>query len=296
MKEVGSMAALAAHEEGLLARSGAIATIHAQAVADARAEVAALIDRYDVAGRADAARFESEAEQLQRRVLAAYTLRVDGRFSPEEFARWTTLVSALPPGPHRDLLTTAGAPGAASILNAAEPVPDQPPIANSLEEALAANADICACGYATTRIVPRRLCYVCAMSISAEWVAEERRLLDRLPALASAVDAVFEVVLDKIADLRNAPEEGLGSREMSVRKRHAREIARLNKIHRDDKLSLDLTRWTELAELAALDIRPVSRQDAKRWKRWGLGTARMSAISLAGSPEVSERMKERARS
>jgi hypothetical protein len=289
------MAALAAHEERLLSRSGAIAAIHAEAVVDARAEVSSLIDRYDTARDADPAGFAADAAKLQQRVLAGYAQRVDGRFSPEVVAEWRALVAALPPGPHRDLLATAGVPGAAGVLNAAEPVPDAAPAARSLDEALAEYADKCTCGFATTRVVPRRTCYTCAMSITAEWVAEERRLLDRLPALASPIDEVFDALLDTIADLRNHPEEGLGSREMIARKRHAREIARLNKEHSDQKRLLDLAQWTELAELAVHDFRPASLHDAKRWKRWGLGTARMSAIALPGCAEVSERMKERAR-
>ncbi|MGM1017074.1 MAG: hypothetical protein ACQEW8_06000 [Actinomycetota bacterium] len=281
---------LAAEEQALLAGNLALAAIHADAVRTGRAAILAVIDAHEDTNPPDSERFDREVHELQRRSIVDYARRVHGLLPAPEIEQWRERIERLPAAPRNDLLREVGVPGAGLLLDAVEPVPDETPPAVSLDDALARRADRCTCGYAVTRAVPRGLCLVCAMSVLDAWAVEERRLLDRVPALALELEQVFDGVLDRLADLRNAPMDGFSDLSAGIRRRASRQVARINRAHRDAKAQQDAVRWEELASLAVLDPRPFAQRDAKRWERAGWGTARMSAIALDGNDEVKARM------
>ena len=286
---------LVADEEALLAHNPAVAEIHADAMRVGRESVLALIDAHDALRVSDEQRFNREVEELQRRSLVDYARRVHGLLAESEVASWQTKADSLSVNPRNDLLRRLGVPGAVLLLDAMEPVPDLELVTGSFDEALAAIADRCGCGYATSRVVPRELCYVCATCISGAWRDEERRLLDRVPDLASELDLIFETLLDEVSDQWNARHENTWYIVAGIRRRAARKIARANKASREQLEQFDLSRWQELAALALRVPWPLVRSETKRWKHCGLGKARLSAIALEGNLEVQARMKERAR-
>lgn len=286
---------LEADEVALLARNEAVATIHEDAVRVGRASIAEVMGVHESMRRSDVERFNREVHALQRRSLVDYALRVRGLLAEDDAGPWRQKVERRPAGARNDLLREVGVPGALLLLDAMEPVPDEPAQASSLEEALARVADRCTCGYAKTRAVPRRLCLVCAMSVNDAWLFEEQRLLERSPQLARELDAIFDPLLDRIADMRNSPMEGFSDLAASLRRKASGRIAKANRAHREVKAQGDDKSWQELAILAALDPRPFPAGDAKRWKRTGWGSARLSAVSLGeGNPEVKARMTKRA--
>lgn len=285
---------LEADEAALLARNPAVATIHEDAVRVGRESIVEVIRAHESMRRDDVERFNREVQALQRRSLVDYALRVRGLLAEDDAGPWRQKVERRPAGARNDLLREVGVPGALLLLDAMEPVPDEPAQASSLEEALARVADRCTCGYAKTRAVPRRLCLVCAMSINDAWLLEEQRLLERTPQLARELDAIFAPLLDRLADMRNAPMEGFSDLGASLRRKASGRIAKANRAHRGEKAQIVEATWEELAALAVLDPRPFPARDAKRWKRAGWGTARLSAIALEeGNPEVKARMKKR---
>ncbi|WP_102194578.1 hypothetical protein [Microbacterium aurantiacum] len=286
---------LVADEEAFLARNPEIGEIHADAVRAGRESVLALIDAHGALGASDERRFNREVEELQRRSLVDYARRVHGLLAETEVAPWRAEVDRLSSNPRNDLLRQVGVPGAVLLLDAMEPVPDPGPVTGSFDEALAAIADRCTCGYARERVVPRTLCIVCSMAISEAWQVEERRLLDRLPDMAAELDQIIDAVIDRHADLWNAPQEGFSDLAAGIRRKALRRVARVNKAHRDAKAHQDPARWDELAALAVRDARPVVQGEAKRWRRSGWGTARMSAIALRDNAEVKARMAQKAR-
>lgn len=288
---------LVADEEALLARNPAVAEIHADAMRVGRESILALIDAHDALRVSDGQRFNREVDELQRRSLVDYARRIHGLLTESEVAPWQATVDRLPAAARNDLLREVGVPGAVLLLDAMEPVPDPEPVPmkGSFGEALAAIADRCGCGYATSRVAPRELCYVCATCISGAWRQEERRLLDRVPDLASALDLIFDTLLDEVSDQWNARHENTWYIVAGIRRKAARKIARANKASREQLEQFDMSRWQEFAALALRVPWPLVRSETKRWKRCGLGQARLSAIALEGNLEVKARMEERAR-
>lgn len=226
-------------EEQLLERYPELAALHAAAIRAGAREVTAVIDRFDAIGETDSEAFVAQVSVVQRAAVEAYAASVRGLLPESEVARWIAARDTMRLSTYDALLSDVRAPGVASLLYGLEAVPvdavtcgDQA----TLDQMLAAVEDKCTCGYASSRVVPKRTCYFCAHAITEAWAAEERRLL---------VDGM-------------------------------------------------LATWRELATHAAHDYRPIARSIAKRWKRTGLGTARLSTLTLPGNPEVKARMTERA--
>lgn len=272
-------------EHELLHKDAAVAEIHAEVLAAGRDDMQALI--VASMNSMDLPSFQEQVRQLQSRVLTDYAERVKGKFPARQRDRWRQLITSGVTGDSYHLLLEVGVPGAVLILDAIEPVPDETP-AGSLEEALIAGVDLCRCGYAETRVVPRILCtYPCATSIGDEWVAEERRLLATSAELAAEAAAVLEETISKLAQVSVERFDYTHHLEMVIVKRAGRRLAQVNRRHREWISTLDLVRWRELAALAVRDFRPVPRREAKRWKRRGLGAASLSRMSVYGSAEVS---------
>ncbi|WP_298041509.1 hypothetical protein [uncultured Microbacterium sp.] len=140
----------------------------------------------------------------------------------------------------------------------------------------------CTCGYAVGGVVPRRLCsYPCSEAVSRAWRDEERRLLERLPAVEAEVSEILDAAIEKIMILRREPEEGIHALEASIRRRAGRDLRRANRRWSEEIAGADTTRWRALAALAALDGRDGVRPEATRWKRRGLGAARLSRTKSA---------------
>lgn len=209
-------------------------------------------------------------------------------------------------GAHRDalrlsasdsLLREVDAPGAASLLDALEAVPDSGDASGdqaTLDQALAAVVDRCTCGYASTRNLPKRTCYVCAQAVTATWDAEERRVLLRLPALREGVDGVLDALVDRLAEIKLDPAAEWSVVEHEQRKARRR-LTRLNRSARAEIFDEMLMNWRELAATASHDSRPIARSVAKGAKRSGLGTAHLSVIALPGNALVKARATQRAR-
>lgn len=280
------MTALEVHafEEEVLTRTPAVRAIQHRAVEDGRAEAAALVAQADDGRIAD---LEAALESARGRALSAYAAAVSGLLAPDDVARWTRLVSGLPSG--RRAALPADAPGALGVLDAMEGVPDPEPTPGDPATAFAAIASRCDCGYAATGTLPRRksLCMLCTITVLGLWSAEEQRLLGRAPAVAAAVDAALEGAVGEIAEVRHrGVAETRVDVERDVRARFGRRLRRANREHRAAIALLDTTRWDDLAEVAAHAAMTAPQHDARRARRWGLGTARLCALARLGDAEI----------
>ncbi|MDF2563074.1 MAG: hypothetical protein K0R99_4520 [Microbacterium sp.] len=283
-------------EEQLLERYPELAAHHAVARRAGAQEITAVIGRFDAAGETDAEAFVGQVSLVQRTALEGYAASVRGLLPDDEVARWITVRDALELSAYDALLGDVDAPGAALLLDALEAVPgDEVTYGDqaTLDQMLAATAARCECGYASSRVVPKRTCYFCAHAITEAWNAEERRLLSRLPALREELDQLFKALADRLAWIALNPEAEWSLVEHASRKA-ARGVARLNRAARGEIVEGTLASWLDLATDASHDYRPLVRSVAKRGKRTGLGAARLSTLALPGNPEVQARMKKRA--
>jgi hypothetical protein len=283
-------------EEQLLERYPELDAHHAVARRAGAQEVTAVIGRFDAAGETDAEAFVGQVSLVQRTALEGYAASVRGLLPDDELARWITMRDALKLSAYDALLGDVDAPGAALLLDALEAVPgDEVTFGDqaTLDQMLAATVGRCECGYASSRVVPKRACYFCAHAITEAWNAEERRLLSRLPALREELDQLFQALVDRLAWIALNPEAEWSLVEHASRKA-ARGVARLNRAARGEIVEGALVSWLDLATDASHDYRPLVRSVAKRGKRTGLGAARLSALALPGNPEVKARMKKRA--
>lgn len=212
-------------------------------------------------------------------------------FAPAVVERWASRLGPLPlDGPY-GMVAQAGAPGGVLLADALEPTPDSPTTDGSLDAELASRVRACLCGFAATRVVPGELCGACSVSVLEAWLAEERRLW-RLAPQHPELDRIIGVALDKIAWLRSDPTDGIAGVERAAVRRAGRRIGRMNRATNAQGGMPDVTLWESLAALATLDCRPITRSVAKRWRRRGLGAARLTAAIQVGSVEVAERMEQ----
>lgn len=283
-------------EEQLLERYPELAARHAVARRAGAQGITAVIGRLDAAGETDAGTFVAQVSLVQRAAVEGYAASVRGLLPEGEVARWTAARDALKLNTYDALLTEVDAPGAASLLDGLEAVSEDEATYGgqaTLDQMLAAVEDKCTCGYASSRVVPKRTCYFCAHAITEAWNTEERRLLSGLPALREELNRLFEALVERLAWIALDPEAEWSLVEHAGRKA-ARGVARLNRAARGQVVDGMLATWRELATEATHDYRPIARSAAKRWKRTGLGAARLSTLALPGNPEVKERIKKRA--
>ena len=281
-----------AREETILERHPVVSQVLDEAVAAGRVEIDGVIARSDAAGRD--VRVEETLAAVRERVLTRYRTRVAAEFSADEISTWRAAA-----GQVGDALAAAasptGVPGALRLVYALEGVPSESCAAGSLDGMLAEAQGACVCGYAQTRQLPKRLCPACSDVILIAWAAEERRLLGASPEWMHAVDSRIDEAVEELARLSLRPEEGLSDTVRIVRRRTGRALARISKAHRGQSAALDLTTWSGFAEAITRSVYVEAAGGARRHRRWGLGTARLATLGLAGSPEIAARMKEIAR-
>lgn len=284
-------------EEQLMAQYPTLAARHAEAAHAGAEKIRALIERRDATGDTDTEAFAQHVGSIQRAAVAGYAASVRGILPIEDVARWISARDALRLNAHDALLDEVDAPGVASLLDALEPVPaDEAMFSDlaTLDQMLAAVGDRCTCGYVRTRKVPAQTCPFCAEAVTAAWMADEGRVLTRLPELRRQIDELLDLLVDRLAQLELTRDGDTWSLIEHERRKARRQLARLNRAARTEIPDAMLTTWLELAAAAAHDYRPVPRSLAKRAKRSGLGTARLSTLTLQGNPEVEARMTKRA--
>jgi len=278
-----------AREEEVLERHPVVLPVLEEAIAAGRREIDGVIARFHGGAVADGHQ-EEALRAVRERTLRRYATRVAAEFTSEEISTWRALV-----GQVRDALAAAaaptGVPGALRLSYAVDDAPEDVPLAGSLDDLLADARDVCVCGYAQTRQPPKRLCAACSDVILHVWTLEERRLLSTVPAWMAEVDERLDEALDELASLSLRPEEGLSDDLRTVRHRAGRSLGRISKAHRSEAAGLDLATWTGFAELMMRSSYTEPHGDARRHGRWGLGTAQLATLGLAGSPEVVARMK-----
>lgn len=279
-----------AREEQLLRAHPIVSPALDEEITAGRAEIDHAITRFDVAGDHDP-RAEQVLASVRERVLIRYATRVSAEFTAEEVRTWRATV-ALVGDALAAIATEVGVPGALRLAYALEGVPAEPGLRGSLDEMLARAQGACTCGYAQTRQPPKRLCPACSDVILIAWGAQERRLLGAIPEWMRAVDARIDEAVEELARLSLRPEEGLSDTLRIVRHRAGRALGQIAKAHRAQAAGLDLTGWDGFAGLIARSVYVEPAGDARRHRRWGLGTARLAALGLAGSPEVAAKMTE----
>lgn len=283
-------------EEQLFAQYPALVERHAEAARAGAEKVRALVERRDAAGDTDAEAFAEHVALVQRTALAGYAVSVRGLVPVDDVTRWIRARDALKLSSYDAPLSEVDAPGAASLLDALEAVPQETVFDDqaTLDQMLAAIADRCECGYARTRTLAKKTCYFCAEAVTAAWTAEERRVLTRLPGLRPEVDGLIDALVDRLAQLEIKRDGDTWSLIESELRRARRGLARLNRAARQEIFDEMLTSWRALASVAVRDHRPAARSVAKGWKRSGLGTARLSAVAVPGNDEVKARITQRA--
>ncbi|AZS39340.1 MULTISPECIES: hypothetical protein [Microbacterium] len=282
-------------EQQLMAQYPALADRHTAAARAGAERIRDLIERRDAVGDADAEAFAQHLGSIQRSAVAGYAASVRGIVQADDVARWISVRDALKLSAYDALLGEVDAPGAASLLDALEAVPEAGATVGelaTLDQMLAAIDDKCTCGYARTGVLPKQTCYVCAEAITAAWMAEEDRILPRVPELHRELDELFDVLVDRLAQLELTRDGDTWALFEHERRKAQRQLARLNRSARKEIFDGMLTTWRELAAAASHDHRPIARSLAKGWKRSGLGTARLSTLTLQGNPEVKARMKK----
>lgn len=276
---------LVAREERLLAASRQLRGIHADAVQRARAAVIAL--QQD--GGIDIDEAEARLGPLCAELLDDYASRAAALVAEQDLRAWRELASTLPsdspfdPVRTNDLLRAHGTPGAARLLAAVESVRGGAAPSDDLDRSLAAAAGRCVCGYAKTRVVPKRLCQPCATAVATAWEAEEQRLLQGASGLRAETVRILDEARSAIAKARAIGTDDAYSTEEALLFKTRRALARANRRHRDEVSRLDLTRWRELAALTARASMPTMAGEARRARR-RLGMAQLSRLALRGRP------------
>lgn len=279
-------------EELLLERNPRAAEVYRIIAERSRAAIVDLVKRYESAAD-DAAleRFNAELENITTRAIAEYAQKASGLFSAEDRELWTSKITRVS-GSYVARAATVGVPGALLLIDSFEEAElgDEEAGFVSLDSTLANGVEYCQCGYASTRTVPQQFCQLCSEALLNEWKAEEARLLAQAPALDADLNAVFDDVLDRLANINldsSAPSISVSARRTAG----DTGLAPVNDAHAAEIALLDVARWHELADLNGLSATEVIRADRKHWSRWGLGSARMSSLTLYGSPEIEKRMR-----
>lgn len=280
-------------EHSLIARHPALAERHAEAVWGGREKIDALIERQGSRGRGGDS-FEESIVIVQRAALRDYALRVRGVLPTADVAEWVRVRDSLHLNSRDAVLAEIDAPGAASLLDALEAVPSELSSLSddqTLEQQLSGIADRCKCGYAKTQTVPKDLCLLCADAVVSAWKAEERRVLTRLPGLRAELDLIFDALVERFAQIELDPDGDMWSVAEHARKQAVRDLSRANRAARRDLVEGMLTTWQQLASVAVHDPRPIPRSVIKKWKRSGLGAARLGSIVVPGSAEVKAQIR-----
>lgn len=280
-------------EHALIARHPILAERHAEAARAGRERIDALIARQD-SGHRGSDFFERDIVTVQRAALRDYALRVRGLLPAADVAEWVRVRDSLRLSPRDTVFAEIDAPGAASLLDALEAVPSEPSSLSddtTLEQQLAGVADRCKCGFANSQTVQKGLCLLCAYAVIAAWKAEEERVLTRLPALRDELEMMFDALVERFAQIELDPDGDMWSVAEHERKKAGSRLARSNRAAQRDLVDGMLATWQQLAAVAAHDPRPIARSVIKKWKRSGLGTARLTSIVVPGNAEVKKRIR-----
>lgn len=154
----------------------------------------------------------------------------------------------------------------------------------------------CACGYAVDGVMPEKLCPECGDVLLRRWVAEERRLLRSMPEYAEEVTQVIEATAQKQAKVAQSRGDYTADEASATRRAGGRRLARLRRAHRVELATLDLRRWSSLAEMLAREARPAVRTTAAKAQKRGLGAAaltELSLLSIADTIKIAERILEK---
>jgi len=287
-------------EELLLARNPRAAAAYTAAAEAGRAAMVDLNKRYvdqhkqrgEEPDDATLVRVDTELESIIARTLAEYGRTASGLFSAEDLALWTAKIS-MESGSFVARAADIGVPGALLLLESMEEAEldaEGEVTFVSLDDTLTNGAEYCQCGYASTRVAPKELCFLCSEAVLNEWQAEERRLLARAPG----ADADLAVVLDELlTELANRFLNGVdvGTVVSTIRRPGGAGIARVNEARASELALLDRSRWDELAGLNGLSRFPAIRANRKHWLQWGLGSARATSFALRNEPDLEKRMR-----
>ena len=126
--------------------------------------------------------------------------------------------------------------------------------------------------------------------------AEERRLLRSMPEYAEEVTQVIEATAQKQAKVAQSRGDYTADEASATRRAGGRRLARLRRAHRVELATLDLRRWSSLAEMLAREARPAVRTTAAKAQKRGLGAAaltELSLLSIADTIKIAERILEK---
>lgn len=128
--------------------------------------------------------------------------------------------------------------------------------------------------------MPHRLCADCGDDVLVQWRAEERRLLKTVPDYAAAVaEVVRDAADDQKRALRARSNEPFADAR-GERRKAAKRLARLRRLHEADLARVDLGLWEQLAETLTHDPREVLRDDDEYMHRRGLGAAALTMLGI----------------
>ena len=280
-------------EELLFDQNPRAAAVYAATADAGRSAIIALYERYgEATDDATLARVDTELEAIIARTLAEYGRGASGLFGPEDLALWTSKIR-LVSGSYVGRAAAVGVPGALLLLDSLEDAElegDGEGAFVSLDDTLANGAEYCQCGYASTRVVPEKFCFLCSGALLNEWKAEEDRLLARAPGVDADLTVVIDELLDTLATLHLDSGES-SAVASAIRKAGDTGVTRVNEARASEIAALDRARWDELAGLNGLGSVEVIRTHRKHWARWGLGAARVTSLAIRSSPELEERVR-----
>lgn len=280
-------------EELILERNPRANAVYQETAETARATIIELTNRFgDSTDESTQDRYTAELDAITTRSLAEYARKAAGLFSAEELELWTSKIRKVS-GNYVGRAAAVGVPGALLLMEALEEAELGDEAGHrfvSLDDTLANGAEYCQCGYATTREIPKKFCFLCSEALLNEWRAEEDRLLARAPDVSAALDAVFDGLLTELAEIYLAPGDSSGT--VRVRRKAGESgLARVNEERASSIAALDVSRWDELATLNESSGIEVVSADGRHWARWGLGSARATGLALRSSPEIEKRMR-----
>lgn len=136
----------------------------------------------------------------------------------------------------------------------------------------------CDCGYLATGTLPARLCFDCGDRALADWSAEEKSLLGRLPGYASDVAEILRDAAKNQADaIRKRSNEPFADATWE-RNKAARRLSKARRAHRRELDGVSLDGWNAAAALLGRDPREHFRKESKRFAKRGLGAAQLTAL------------------
>ena len=283
---MSAMDQLIAYEDSVLAGSARLRGVHADAVSRGRAAVAQVQQRSGIDSDDE---IDQKIARLYAEQLDEYASRVESLISAEADDAWQARAANLPDSDWHSILRTHGTVGAARLQSALDAARSRAERPDDLQRALAVAARRCVCGYAKSGALPKRLCHPCAHAANAAWVAEEKRLIGSSAALQAEFEPILDEAISDMAKARSILDEVRDMAESSVVMTTRRKLARANRRHRSEIARLDLSRWSELAELVKLSSMPVMRSQARRARR-RLGMARLERRSEVGDAAGEARM------